>query len=515
MKPLRRLALVSCSTVLALAIAPFAAAQTGEQVLNTMCAGCHISATGGFERIDDVRKTPEAWDMTVVRMMRNHHVPLSQDDRTAVVRYLAQTRGLSVKETEGRRYVLEKEPVAVDVAPNQMMTETCSRCHSYARVALQRRTPEDWEKLLNFHLGQFPTLELQAMARDRDWWTYVNAEVLPFLAKNFPLGEAPKVATAQLSESWVIAGQQPGRGDYSGTLSLKPAQEGYDVSMILDDSRGSTTYQGRGVLLGEGEWRATLSDGKQEIRQVFALNSDGSLTGRWFDKSYDVIGGRVIASPVDAPARILSVSPTYLRTGSDSEVTLVGVGLSGKLVLPKGITGTVVSQNDTKVVLKLSADKSLGAVKVGVGKVSAPLVVFSRLDRVGVEPEATIARVGGNGGPIAKVPAQFEAVGFLNGPDGKPGTKDDIRVGAFNASWAVDNWDEGAAKMQDVKYAGSIEQNGLFTPADAGLNPERPMSTNNLGNLKIIATVDNDGKPLPGEAHLYVTVQRFVDTPIR
>ena len=238
-------------------------------------------------------------------------------------------------------------------------------------------------------------------------------------------------------------------------------------------------------------------------------------TGRWFEKSNEVIGGRLTASPANAPARILSVSPSYLRTGGESEITLVGVGLSGKPVLPKGVAGTVVSQSDTKVVLKLSAEKALGAVKVSVGKASAPLVVFSKLDGVRVEPEQTIARVGGNGGPIAKVPAQFEAVGFLNGADRKPGTDDDIRVGTFNASWAVDNWDEGAAKMQDSKYAGSIEQNGRFTPADAGLNPERPMSTNNLGNLKVIATVDDNGKPLPGEAHLYVTVQRFVDTPIR
>ncbi|MCK9801389.1 quinohemoprotein amine dehydrogenase subunit alpha [Pseudomonas sp. MAFF 302030] len=515
MKPLRRLAFISCSTVLALAIAPLVAAQTGEQVLKTMCAACHIAADGSFERIDAVRKTPEAWDMTVVRMMRNHHVPLSPDDRTAVVRYLAQTRGLSVKETEGRRYILEKEPVAVDIAPNQMMTETCSRCHSFARVALQRRTAEDWEKLLNFHLGQFPTLELQALARDRDWWTSVNADVLPFLAKNFPLGQAPKAATGTLAERWMLAGHQPGRGDYTGSLSLKAAQDGYDVSMTLDDRKGTKTYTGQGVLLGEGEWRATLSDGQQEIRQVLALNADGSLTGRWFEKKNDVIGGRLIASPVDTQARILSVSPSYLRTGGDSEITLVGVGLSGKPVLPKGVTGTVVSQSSNKLVLKLSAEKALGAVKLSVGKASAPLVVFSTLDRVGVEPEITVARVGGNGGPIAKVPAQFEAIGFLNGPDGKAGTDDDIRVGAFTASWAVDNWDEGAAKMQDAKYAGSIEQSGRFTPANAGLNPERPMSTNNLGNLKVIATVDDDGKPLQGEAHLYVTVQRFVDTPIR
>ena len=69
--------------------------------------------------------------------------------------------------------------------------------------------------------------------------------------------------------------------------------------------------------------------------------------------------------------------------------------------------------------------------------------------------------------------------------------------------------------MEDAKFAGTIDAAGLFTPGDAGPNPERPMSTNNAGNLKVIATVEDGGESLTGEAHLYATVQRFVDTPIR
>ncbi|MDN3714210.1 hypothetical protein QWZ10_24775 [Paracoccus cavernae] len=55
--------------------------------------------------------------MTVVRMMRNHEVALSDEERLAVVRYLSDTRGLSVAETEGLRYILEREPVANDAGP--------------------------------------------------------------------------------------------------------------------------------------------------------------------------------------------------------------------------------------------------------------------------------------------------------------------------------------------------------------------------------------------------------------
>lgn len=145
-------------------------------MLDTICAACHAKdAYGKYSRIDASRRTPEGWDMNVVRMIRNYGLNLSDADRAAVVRYLADTRGLSVEETDGYRYVLEKEPVADDTGVNQLMTETCRRCPSYARVALQRRTPEDWKKLINFHLGQFPSLEYQALARDRDWWAWPMA----------------------------------------------------------------------------------------------------------------------------------------------------------------------------------------------------------------------------------------------------------------------------------------------------------------------------------------------------
>ena len=118
--------------------------------------------------------------------------------------------------------------------------------------------------------------------------------------------------------------------------------------------------------------------------------------------------------------------------------------------------------------------------------------------------------------PFRKINAlALSAMGWLNGPDGQPATDDDIALGVFPAQWRTDNFNEEAVKMEDAKYAGSISESGLFTPADAGPNPERPMMTNNAGNLKVIATVDAGDAPLTAEAHLYATVQRFVDTPIR
>ena len=144
-----------------------------------------------------------------------------------------------------------------------------------------------------------------------------------------------------------------------------------------------------------------------------------------------------------------------------------------------------------------------------------PLTVYDAIDFVTVEPAYNIARVGGGGGPIPPVPAQFEAIAWLHGPDGQAGTDDDIEIGAMPARWAVQNFDDVAAEMDDAAFAGEMQANGLFLPAEAGLNPERPFDTNNAGNLKVIATVEDDGQTVSGEGQLLVTVQRWNDPPIR
>ncbi|HRO15302.1 MAG TPA: quinohemoprotein amine dehydrogenase subunit alpha, partial [Paracoccus sp. (in: a-proteobacteria)] len=395
------------STCAALALAAPALAATGEQVLDTVCAACHQKAAdGSYSRIDDARRTPEGWDMNVVRMIRNYGLNVSDQDRAAVVRHLADTRGLSIEETEGFRYILEQEPNADDDGPNQLMTETCRRCHSYARVALQRRTPEDWKKLINFHLGQFPSLEYQALARDRDWWAMANNEVLDELATRYVHGAAPAGADADLSGTWRVAGHQPGRGDYAGTLTVAAKGEDYTVTADLTFADGTTqTQTGHAVLYGAGEWRATLAAPDAEIRQVMALRPDGSMDGRWFHADQSTLGGRMLAVKSDAGPRILSVAPDHIKAGETAEIRITGVGLDGTPTLPAGVSAEVVSQDDGGMVIRATAapDAAPGRGEVRVGDISLNqgLAVYGALDRISVEPPLTYSRVGGGGGPIA------------------------------------------------------------------------------------------------------------------
>jgi quinohemoprotein amine dehydrogenase len=514
--------------LLILALVTLAPAHADSRLLEEKCSSCHVPVSGGgLERIKDQRKTPEGWDMTIVRMMLLHGVQLSGDDRGALVKHLADTQGLTPQETAGWRYVLERRPNVFDRQPDDTLAQLCARCHTYARLALQRRTQAEWEKLSHFHLGQYPTAEYQALGRDRNWWEIISTEAPPMLAKAYPLdGDTWKKwqsrATADLAGNWRVVGHQPGAGPYHGSMRVKrDGGDNYSLELSLQFAGGaSMSGSGRAILYSGHEWRASVDLNGKPILQVLALGDDGALEGRWFLEEQDARGGDMRAVRNDGAARILSLSPAYLRAGDTGRIAIHGVNLSGMVDLGDGVTieRTLQQERDSIVVdVRSTPNSGNGPRRVRVGSASAGglFAVYGRVDSVRVEPATAISRVGGGGGAIAAVPAQFDAVGYLNGPDGAPGTDDDMRIGVMPASWATRAADEIAEQMQDTKHAGAIDASGLFTPADAGPNPARPFSTNNAGNLSIVATVDDAGKTVTGSGHLVVTVQRWNDPPIR
>ena len=126
-----------------------------------------------------------------------------------------------------------------------------------------------------------------------------------------------------------------------------------------------------------------------------------------------------------------------------------------------------------------------------------------------------MARVGGNGGSTPKYNGYFQAEAWMNGADGKAGTDDDMRIGFVPASWHVEPFDAQAEADNDVEFTGSMDaKTGVFTTAAAGPNPKRRMSTNNAGNLKVVATVDDQGKKLTADGQMIVTVQRWNNPPL-
>lgn len=507
--PVRALPLALAAGLLA---PPPAAAS--EELLAQVCGACHEATEAGLSRIAGQRKTPEGWLMTIVRMRIAHGLEISAADQAALVAWLADTQGLAPSETAGWRYALEKDPAVVEAFEEPLGT-MCARCHTGARAMLQRRTAEEWKLHMDFHVGQFPTIEYQALGRDRDWYLLARDEVAPMLADMLPF-ETEAWTAWQAAEKpgvtgdWVVLTSLPGKGAAHGVLSVAGEASPYAVSGTLTLADGTALPVGGQMNLYTGyEWRANLTIGGESYRQVLAVSEDGTgLSGRQFLTEADSLGGRLTGAKVGAGSVILGTVPEALPAPGGA-VQVVGTGLDGLAAEGAELAGAAANASGAAATLTAAGD---GVVTLSAGGATGQVAVYSAVDRVTVEPAFAIARVGGGSdiGPEA-VPIDFAAIGWWNGPDGQPGTDDDIRIGEVPAAWTTGNHNEVAAAMEDAKFAGSIDETGLFMPAVAGPNPERPFSTNNAGDLRITAEALGQS----GEAQLIVTVQRFIDPPIR
>lgn len=500
------------------------ASGNGLTTLRTYCGGCHTETSPArFERVSVIRKTPEGWLMTIVRMQHVHGLALPADARDVLIKYLSDTQGLAPAESAAGRFALERRPNAVDLHLGDDLPVLCGRCHSLARVALQRRDSDEWLKHMHMHVGQFPSLEYQASSRDRYWWQTATTVLPGKLGALFPF-DTPQWRSwqerkhADPTGEWLVHGRAPGKGDYVGTLSVTATgADSYAAKWSVQHADGKAITASSVVRLYTGyEWRGTSQWGGMDVREVFALSEDGRrLTGRWFDAQHTEVGGDVIADRADGAPAVLAVSPRALKAGSTQEVMIVGRGLKGAVNFGPGTKTKSVGSAPgmLRVSVSVDAKAAIGLRTVSVGKTtSTPLaVIYDQVDRVQVLPGYAIARVGG--GKIDPVTAQFEAIGWLD-PRANGSVREPIELGPVGVKWTVAPRNEEAAKADDVKFAGKIEPSGLYTPGAAGPNPDRKYSSNNAGDLSVIASVEQDGKEVKGDSHLIVSVQRWVTPPI-
>jgi len=496
-------------------------APDGRALVRTYCSGCHLEHDGAFERVSSIRKTPEGWSMTLFRMHNVHGLALPEDAADAITRYLADTQGLAPAETVTTRFALERRPNAKDLDLGPGLAEMCGRCHSLARVALQRRDADDWVKHMNFHVGQFPSLEYQASGRDRPWWDIASKELPPKLGALFPLhtqawSDWTKRSHRAPVGRWIVVGHEPGGRDLYGTAVVaSDGKDGYTAHYTLRDTAGHMVAGESHALVYTGyEWRGrAVLDGRAS-REVFALSEDGSrMTGRWFDPDHSEDGGDWKAVRADAPAQVIAVLPRAMKTGATGTVTIVATGAAtgATVSLGSGVTTTVTGIEDGAVhaTATVSPDAPTGARVVSVGSADAPgaFAVYRKIERIEVQPSFAIARVGG--GKVPAVTAQFEALASARDASGM-----EVPLGPVAANWSAAPFDAEATRTHDEKFGGSLDAGGRYHPAGAGPNPAREFSGNNTANLKIKAEVADGSDRLDGESHLIVTVQRWITTPI-
>jgi quinohemoprotein amine dehydrogenase len=272
-------------------------------------------------------------------------------------------------------------------------------------------------------------------------------------------------------------------------------------------------WRGRSSMLGTGPdsaWREVLSvePGWQE------------LTGRVFRGGYDEFGMDVTLRRAGGGPTIAGVSPRALRPArGEQTVTIYGANLPaagvGDVSFGPGVTVRGVTRSSPEeLVARLTIDSaaSNGARDLFVAGAAqrSAVVVYSRVDRIRVAPQAGMARVGGVRFP--KQFARFEAIGYLNGADAKPETDDDIEIGPLHVTWGLEEYGV-TFKDDDLSYVGAIDSTGLFTPSVDGPNPERRGSRNNIGDVWVVATYRPDAspaRPLRARAHLVVTVPLYM-----
>lgn len=509
-------------------------AMAGRTVVEKKCSQCHVPQNGMQTRISFQRKTPEGWEMTVTRMQLVHGLEISPQEKRAVIKYLSDEYGLAPAEVEGYEYLLYRKEWVVEEFPESLSLAqaVCARCHSFARTALQRRTLDDWLLHVDFHLGAFPTVEYQAGGRNIDWYGDAK-KVAEILAKEFPFeSEAWNAWKSKpkpdLQGKWRVVGHHPGVGDYQGIMEVtRTGEDQYKEAFTVEYDKGNKlSGTGIGLVYTGFQWRisTTLEDGTK-AREVRLLSEDGNVaTGRWFLANHSEIGGEDVAYKLGSGSKILAVSPKVIKTSQGATMLkIIGVDLPqnlqvGDISLGEGISVSKISEADSTtltVEVTVDAAASIGKRDVTVGQITGTglLGVYDKIDYIKVVPDNALARTGGTTAP--KQLQQFEAIAFSHGADGIKDTEDDIDLGLVKARWEIKEFFR-TFDEEDIKYVGSIDQNGLFTPAEEGLNPERMFQTNNVGDVWIEAAYQPEGaEPLMARAFLIVTVPRWVNPPLK
>ena len=522
-----------------------------DQAVIGSCVRCHVrdTTTGLMERLSYLRKTPEGWEISMRRMVALQNVRVEPATARAIVRYLSNAQGLAPTEARPARFESERRAIDHKYTADAKTEQACRACHSLGRVMSQRRTKDEWELLLATHRAYYPLVDFQAFRRggppppDSAGAPHPMEVAVTHLSKVFPLRTPDWAAwsatmrPARIEGEWVLSGTEPGRGPFSGRLTITKspnADDEFTTRATYRYARGGkpVTREGRAAVYTGYQWRGRSSESGTPAdsawREVMFIEPGWQeISGRWFKGGYDEFGMDVSLTRLAASPVIASVYPRALRSGArDQQVTVVGANFpSGAQAAavdfgPGVRVDQVVRADADSIVVRVSVDAKapVGARDLFVGGASlkSAAVVFDKVARIKVTPLAGMARIGGVVFP--KQYQQFEAIAYHNGADGKPDTEDDVEIGPVDVAWGLEEYGV-TYDDDDIKYVGRIDQSGLFTPNPDGPNPQRSGNRNNIGDVWVVATYQdtengngngNGARPLKARAHLLVTVPLYL-----
>jgi quinohemoprotein amine dehydrogenase len=520
-----------------------------DQLTKDKCGTCHkADNNGNLTRISWIRTTPEGWEEAIKRMVRLNGVTLNPAEAHHILSYLAENHGLAPEEAEPYRWYLEMREIETENTPSQQIRMACASCHPLARPQTWHRTPTEWKLLVNMHLGYFPVAEHNSFhARPRpDGYGVLPAslttarpakdpvdEALDYLDKTQVLHTAAwsnwraSMRDPNLKGRWIVSGSSPGKGRYYGVMEVMPGADpdSFKTQTTLTRVADSSTvsFSGPSIVYTGYEWRGrSQASGIGAVRQVMTISADQSkIEGRWFWGGYQEFGLDVSARRATNDVLVLGTNISSIHAGSQGvplkiigenfpkNVTSadidLGAGVSvAKIVAVKPTEITVTANIDPKVV------SGFRSISVKTGTATNAFAVYDRIDYIKVSQPSALAHLGGTTHPKGHI--QFEAIAFNRGLDGKPNTADDINLGPVQAKWSMEEF-IARYNDDDKEFVGSIDNNGLFTPAGEGPNGQRRFSTNNTGDVWVVAKYadkDSGAAPLTAKCYLVVTVPTYM-----
>src|SRR5215471_2329825 len=299
------------------------------------CSSCHKKdEKDRLTRISFERAAPEGWEMAIKRMVRLNGLSLTPDEAKQIVKYLSNNHGLAPDEARPAFYEAERRPEDEKI-PDESLRATCVICHSLGRVLSERRTREEWDLLVNLHVGLFPVIAFQgfyrfpqppiAQAPPEPDPRHPVDKAIEYLAKTYPLTSAEwgawhaNMRPPRLEGRWLVEGYQIGRGRLFGEMTVERSsvEDEFTTKTSLKyrkdgDALGRT---GRGIVYTGYSWRGRSSPSTGQPgdwREAMFVSRDwASMEGRWFWGAYDEFGidvklrritGQPILAGVDRPA---------------------------------------------------------------------------------------------------------------------------------------------------------------------------------------------------------------------
>ncbi len=528
-----------------------------DQLVVRKCASCHkADEKGRLTRISFERRTPEGWQQVIKRMVRLNGLSITPEEARAIVKYLSNQHGLAPEEAKPAMYYAEHR-ANDETVPDESVRNACTVCHTYGRILSQRRTKEEWDLLVNMHVGYFPVVEFQGFRRfppppdappppPGTDTRHPADRAVEYLAKTFPL-QTPEwsawranLRAPKLAGRWLVTGNQLGRGRVYGEVVIEPgaAEDEFTTKTKLTYVKdGATvTRNGRSLVYAGYSWRGrsfndknkgesngemmTASD-PNELREVMFVSRDWSqIDGRWFWGDYEEFGIDVTMRRVGAEPLVLGLDrPSIKAPATSTQVKIFGANLPADLkaddvdfgpgVKIKRIVS--VAGNQAVVELDVAADAALGKRDIAVRRSFAPgaVTIYDKVDYIKVNPDNALARLGGVRFP--KGYQQFEAVAWNRGPDNEPQTPDDLNLGPVEADWSVEEF-PSTYDDDDKNFIGTLSRTGLFTPSEEGPNPKRKFERNNYGEVWVVATYKPgaEAKAMTARSYFVVTVPLYV-----